>query len=77
MTKAIKGIVLSPSCEIPFNRRVANQSTVRSVSASVLIERIAESVAHMFVPTDPAGVGVSAKVLQRLRIAGINEQEVA
>jgi hypothetical protein len=32
---------------------------------------------RMFVPDDGAGVGVSAKVLQRLRIACIGEREVA
>jgi hypothetical protein len=77
MTKAIKRIALSPSCEIPFNKPVLSQSTVRSVNASILIERLAESVARLFLPTDAAGVGVSAKALQRFRIAGISDREFA
>ena len=77
MTKAIERIALSPSCDIPFNKLVLSQSTGRSVNASILIERLAENVAHMFVFTDAAGVGVSAKVLNRFRIVGISEREVA
>jgi hypothetical protein len=143
MTKAIQWITLSPSRNIPFNKLVLSQSTVRCVKAAVLIEQLAESIARrtlqqslsvravlmesgtvltldeglqlrrvrvmgahrielsvtdamcnrlkayglfhgiiswklrMFVPTDAAGVGVSAKVLQRFRIACIGEREVA
>ena len=141
MTKAIQKITLSPSRDIPFNKLVLSQLTVRCVNAGVLIEQPAESIARrsllqglndravlmegrtvltldeglqlrrvrvmgayrielsgftdamcnrlkayglfhgiiswklrMFVPTDAAGVGVSAKVL---RIACIGEREVA
>ena len=77
MTKVIKRIALLLSCEIHFDKPVLNQSTVRSVNAGVLIERLDESVARLFLPTDAAGVGVSAKVLNRFRIAGINEREIA
>jgi|UPI0004880E03 hypothetical protein len=68
MTKAIRIIVLSPSCDRHFNKPGLNQSSVRRVNASVLIERLVEKVARMFMPTDAAGVGVSATVLQRFRI---------
>ncbi|SDJ68740.1 MULTISPECIES: hypothetical protein [Bradyrhizobium] len=77
MTKVIKRIALLLSCGISFNKPVLSQSTVRSVNASVLIERLAESVARMLLPTDAAGVGVSAKALLRLLIAGNTEREVA
>jgi hypothetical protein len=42
-----------------------------------LSHRIISWKLRMFVPTDAAGVGVSAKVLQRFRIACIGEREVA
>ena len=45
MTKAIKKITLSRSRDIPFNKLVLSQSTVRRVNASVLIEQLAESIA--------------------------------
>ncbi len=77
MTKATRRIALSPSGESPFNKLVLSQSPVGSVNAGVLIERLAEGVARIFLPTDVAGVGVSAKVLQRFRIACISEREVA
>jgi hypothetical protein len=144
MTKAIKKITLSRSRDIPFNKLVLSQSTVRRVNASVLIEQLAESIARhtllqsvnarvelmegrpvltldeglqlrlvrvmgahgielsgfsdamcnrlkacglfhgiiswklrMLVPTDAAGVGVPAKVLQRLCIACIGKWEAA
>lgn len=135
---------MSPSRDIPLNKPVLSQSTVRCVNAGVLIEQLAESIARrtllqspnvcavlmegrtvltldeglklrrvrvmgayrielsgftdgmcnrlkayglfhgiiswklrMFVPTDAAGVGVSAKEVQRFRIACISEREVA
>jgi hypothetical protein len=77
MTKATKSVALLLACEIPLNKTVLSQSTVRSVSAGVLIERLAKSVARMFLPTGAAGVGVLAKALQRFRIAGNGERIVA
>jgi hypothetical protein len=46
MTKAIQRITLSPSRDIPFNKVVLSQSTVRFVNAGVLIEQLAESIAR-------------------------------
>jgi hypothetical protein len=46
MTNAIQRITLSPSCDIPFNKLVLSQSTMRCVSAGGLIEQLAESIAR-------------------------------
>jgi hypothetical protein len=46
MTKAIQWITLSPSRNIPFNKLVLSQSTVRCVKAAVLIGQLAESIAR-------------------------------
>jgi ParB family chromosome partitioning protein len=46
MAKSIRKIVLSQSCNIPFNRLVLSQSNVRRVKAGVSIEELAQDIAR-------------------------------
>ena len=43
---ATQKIVLNPSRDIPFNKRVLSQANVRRVKAGVSIEALAESIAR-------------------------------
>ena len=43
---SVQKIVLSRSCDIPFNKLVLRQSNVRRVKAGVSIEQLAESIAQ-------------------------------
>src|SRR6202008_1282300 len=46
MAKAVQKIKLSPSRDIPFNKLVLSQSTVRRIKAGISIEALAEDIAH-------------------------------
>ncbi len=46
MAKAIQKIILSASCDIPFNKLVLSQANVRRLKAGVSIEDLAEDIAR-------------------------------
>lgn len=46
MAKATQKITLSPSRDIPFNKLVLSQSSVRCIKAGVSVEELAEDIAR-------------------------------
>jgi len=46
MTKAVRKITLSPSRDIPFDKRMLSQSNVRRFKAGVSVEKLAEDIAR-------------------------------
>lgn len=46
LDQAVQKIILSASCDIPFNELTFSQSSVRRIKAGVSVEELAESIAR-------------------------------